>query len=92
MIKPHLFENRNYDKIKRWRIFFVLSAVAEILGDSWLATGKKPQCFQEVAVNMESITIKMLATKKESMLPVYFISRRCAEAWCLIILLFSNHL
>lgn len=58
--------------------FFFPSAGTEIRGDSGLATGKKPQHFQEVSVNLEKVTIKMLATKEESMLPVYFISRRCA--------------
>lgn len=42
LIKSHLFENRNYVKSNRPRNFSALSAVTEILGDSWLATGKKP--------------------------------------------------
>lgn len=81
MIEVHPFENRNYVKIKRCKIFSVLSAGTEILGDSWLANGKIPQHFQEVAVNLENIAIKMLGAKEESMLYVYFISRRCASAW-----------
>lgn len=92
LIEPHQFENRKYVKIKRCRIFF-LSGCSN-WNSRWqlVSNWKKVQPFQEVAVNLKSITIKILATKKESILSLHFISRRCASVWCLIILMFGKYL
>lgn len=80
--------------MSKWKsmgfFFFVLSAVTESLGD--IAGYQWKNNFQGFAVNPESIMIKMLATKMESMLPLYFISGSCTGAWCLVIFRFSNDL
>lgn len=92
LIEPHQFENRKNVKIKRCKIFFFSGCSNWNSRWQLVSNWKKIQHFQEVAVNLKSIAIKILAIKKESILPVHFFSRKCVSAWCLIILMFGKHL
>lgn len=95
LIKTHIFENRIYAKIRKCGVsngFLLTSAAMESLGDIAVQQLRKNSNLQGVAVSLEIIMIKMLAEKKESLLFLYFISRRCTEVWCPVIFMLSNHL